>query len=68
MRIGVRVPQRRVDDCDLFRRENTLEKGILTVALMKWVPFSHSHADKKTKRLILKDRRIFFDFDQTLSS
>jgi hypothetical protein len=52
----------RADNCDFFRRENALTKGILTVALMKWAPFFHSHADKKMKRLIAKDRYIFFEF------
>jgi hypothetical protein len=46
----------------LFMRENTLAKGILTVALTKWAPFFHSHAEEKTKRLIAKDRHKFVGF------
>jgi hypothetical protein len=62
VRVGVRVTQRRADNCELFRRENTVAKGILTVALMKWVPFFHSHADGKMKRLIANNRRKFVGF------
>jgi hypothetical protein len=62
VRVGVRVTRRRADNCDLFRRENTMANDILAVPLTKWALFFHGHADKKTKRLISKDRCKFVRF------
>jgi hypothetical protein len=46
----------RTYDSDFLRREDTLTKGILAVALMESPTFLNSKADKKLKRLFAKDR------------
>ena len=67
MRIGVRVARKRADNCDLFRRENTLAKGILAVALTKWVLFFHSNADEKMRDSLRRKGANLSDFDLSLS-
>jgi hypothetical protein len=50
------------DNSDLFRREDTLTKCILTVALAKRMASLDGHTDEETKQVATKDRSKFVRF------
>jgi hypothetical protein len=53
--ICIKVARRRTYDSDFLRREHTLTKGILAVALTESQTFLNGEADKKLKGVSAKD-------------
>jgi hypothetical protein len=51
-----------LDNRNFFRREDTLTKHILTVALVKRTVFLDGHTDEETKKVATKDRSKFLQF------
>jgi hypothetical protein len=60
--VSIGITRGWLDISDLFRREDTLTKCILTVALAKKTAFLDGHTDKETKQVAAKDRREFLQF------
>ncbi len=57
--VSIGITRGLLDNSNLFRREDTLTKCILTVALVKKTVVLDGHTDKEMKRVTTKDRSKF---------
>jgi hypothetical protein len=62
LRVSIGITRGWLDNSDLFRREDTLIKRILTVALAKKMAFLDGHTYKEMKQVATKDWSKFVQF------
>jgi hypothetical protein len=59
LRVRIGITRGWSDNSDLFRREDTLPKHILTVALAKRTAFLDGHTDEEMKQVATKGQSKF---------